>query len=456
MYCKVLICLGVLVFLPLSSILGAEVIINEVAWMGSLPKPGETNVAASNNEWMELANLSLLPVNIDGWTLIAEDGTPSINLSGTITASGFFLLERTNDDTVLQILADLIYSGALSNSGERLVLKDRNGNIVDEVNASLAWPAGDNNTKDTMQRQGYLWVSASSTPRAANFKQMPQNATPPPISPQPSPAPPTLYFLDSYPSIKAYAGEDKSVLAGSLVEFVGKALGLNGDPLENARFLWNFGDGQVQDGKMLRHVFPIPGKYIVGLHVSSGTNAASDYLEVEVLPNQVIIQDVVGGEPGFIRVENRSVIEIDLGEWVIEDPNGKRFIIPTRTKIGPHRSAAFSNKITGLLKDGVSGNITINYPNNTVALVWENKSIGKVLGITSTILEERSSPQNTIAAKKVLSENNRVAEKRRGSEVYTASAHQAKPNNSKLFFIVAVIFSLIVSLIFLATRIFLH
>jgi hypothetical protein len=143
----------------------SSVVINEVAWMGS--------AASANSEWIELRNLSGADINLTGWTLNAEIGkTPKIILKGIIAANGYFLLERTSDDSVPGIAADQIYSGALSNSGEVLELQDGTGKIIDKIDASAGWPAGDNTTKQTMERKddGAWQTSAApgGTPRAVN------------------------------------------------------------------------------------------------------------------------------------------------------------------------------------------------------------------------------------------------------------------------------------------------
>ena len=77
-----------------------EVVLNEIAWMGTL--------TSANDEWIELFNDTGGDVNLAGWTLAATDGTPSIALSGTIPAGGYFLLERTDDSTVPSVAADQI------------------------------------------------------------------------------------------------------------------------------------------------------------------------------------------------------------------------------------------------------------------------------------------------------------------------------------------------------------
>lgn len=138
--------------------------INEIAWMGS-----EESFA---DEWIELYNNTDKTINLEGWILKAVDGTPEISLEGTILAKSFYLLERTNDDTVPSIKADLIYKGSLSNEGERLELVNPQGGIVDEIDCSSKWFAGDNKTKQTMERvDSESWQTGRNpggTPKAKN------------------------------------------------------------------------------------------------------------------------------------------------------------------------------------------------------------------------------------------------------------------------------------------------
>lgn len=122
-----------------------DVIISEVAWAGTQ--------ADANDEWIELYNNTNQVISLIGWRLESADGSPSIALSGTISAHGFFLLERTDDGTVSDIPADQIYTGALSNSGEILILKDPAGNIIDTANGDGGpWPAGNDSPRASMER----------------------------------------------------------------------------------------------------------------------------------------------------------------------------------------------------------------------------------------------------------------------------------------------------------------
>jgi len=122
-----------------------DVVINEIAWMGT--------DSFYSDEWVELHNITQTPIDLSGWKIIAQDTTPKITLSGVIPAQSFYLLERTDDNTIPGITADLIYAGVLSNKGEHLKLLDGQNNIIDEINCNQGWFAGDNTLKQTMERR---------------------------------------------------------------------------------------------------------------------------------------------------------------------------------------------------------------------------------------------------------------------------------------------------------------
>ncbi len=106
--------------------------------------------ASANDEWIELYNTTSQDIDLTGWTLESTtDSTPSFTFDATncsnliIPAGGFFLLERSDDNTVSDIPADCIYTGSLVNSGESLALKDPSGTVIDTANGDGgAWPAG--------------------------------------------------------------------------------------------------------------------------------------------------------------------------------------------------------------------------------------------------------------------------------------------------------------------------
>ncbi|MFH1841240.1 MAG: lamin tail domain-containing protein [Candidatus Nealsonbacteria bacterium] len=154
--------------LPVNFIYAADysnIVINEIAWMGT--------ESSYSDEWIELYNNTDSPVNLNKWKLKAADNSLEINLTGEIPANGFYLLERTEDNTLPNIPANQIYSGSLKNTGEVLSLYDDSGKLIDFLNCSSGWLAGDNATKQTMERiNSETWQNSNNpggTPKKENI-----------------------------------------------------------------------------------------------------------------------------------------------------------------------------------------------------------------------------------------------------------------------------------------------
>lgn len=122
------------------------VVINEIAWGGT--------AASWADEWIELYNATDEDIDLTGWVLTWAEGEETVYLSevkgntlevrrSIIPARGFYILERTDDATISDIDADLLYKGALDNAGGTLILRDAKGNIIDTANGDGGeWPAG--------------------------------------------------------------------------------------------------------------------------------------------------------------------------------------------------------------------------------------------------------------------------------------------------------------------------
>lgn len=92
-------------------------------------------------------------IQLTGW-ILTDGGDINLALEGTISAYGFYLLERTDDSTVSNINADQIYTGGLNNNGENLRLRDPAGNLIDSANYPGGWPAGEAGLRFSMERRG--------------------------------------------------------------------------------------------------------------------------------------------------------------------------------------------------------------------------------------------------------------------------------------------------------------
>ncbi len=205
----VLVCSGIFFYMPFFAFGAAlsDVVINEVAWMGTK--------ASSADEWVELKNTTGGDIDLAGWGLY--EGTAGdvriIVLTKKIAASGYYLIERSDDNAVADVAADDAgpFSGnGLNNGGERLVLKDGAGNVIDALDFVSGWPAGAASPSyQTMERDAAGWRTNDGTARnGADAKGNPIEGTPgahnsgvntitvpatesaPPVAlPAPSPAP---------------------------------------------------------------------------------------------------------------------------------------------------------------------------------------------------------------------------------------------------------------------------
>ncbi len=175
-------------------------------------------------------------------------------------------------------------------------------------------------------------------------------------------APPSSPSAPFVSEILAYAGEDRTVFVGADSAFKGYAEGLAGEPLQNARYVWSFGNGDQREGQHILYHFAYPGRYVVVLEVANGLHSASDRVVVTAIPATVAITDVTAD---YIALKNESAAELDLAGWFLF-ASGKRFAFPNNTIVVPGQEVLVSNARTGL--SGAEPNtVALQYPNGVVA-----------------------------------------------------------------------------------------
>ena len=154
------------------------VIINEVAWMGT--------ISSTSDEWIELYNPGTVAIDLTGWVLRADDESPfitwnSLDLTNVFIQPGqYYLLERSDDTTVTSFTANKIYQGSLDDSptGDVLKLYDNSGRLIDTANSNGGnWPAGlptaslrrsMERTTPIIQDGDASWATFMGTPTALN------------------------------------------------------------------------------------------------------------------------------------------------------------------------------------------------------------------------------------------------------------------------------------------------
>lgn len=354
----------------------AAVRINEIAWMGSSEN--------ANAEWIELYNDGGEDVSLSNWKLTGQGTAPNITLSGTIAANGYFLLERTSDASAAP-MADKIYTGALSNSGDTLTLTDGTGAVIDTVIGGSNWQSigGDNETKHTAQRTDSGWQTALATPKAANSTQGESStATTTPESSTATTTPTATVGGSSAPIVRPKSpartlyvdpGVDRIVATHVTTPF--RALAFTEDAkVKDARITWSFGDGTRELGHSVRHAFRVPGEYLVVVRAEyMGTHA------VETL--RVLVEDanvaVRAHEEGS-EITNNADTLLDLSNWKLSDGIAS-FTFPDDTALWPRSTVVFPYSVTGL---STSTALTLAYPDGRTAVVGEGmKPLAQTVGI---------------------------------------------------------------------------
>ncbi len=325
--------LGIVLIFAFPAYATAQVVISEIAWMGS--------ISDANNEWIELHNTEGAGVNVTGWTLTVGSSF-TITLEGSIPAGDYALLERTDDDSVPGVTMFQKYTGALPNTGATLTLKDSSGVEVDAVRGGDNWGSigGNNDTKDTPQRTGAgSWVTSAPTPGRVNATSgsatgtvtesraqttssgrrggggvvMRGTASQPRIEPEP------LAVSITAPTI-AYVNQ--------AISFEAEPFGPGKTILNSLEHTWSFGDTFTGNGKTTTHAFTFAGEYTVVLESRYAKQLAQARHEISILPASLTLSR---GQKGEVIIKNLSAHEIDLGGFTLLSDT--RFVFPKFTII---------------------------------------------------------------------------------------------------------------------------
>lgn len=348
----------------------ATVVINEIAWMG-------TTVSA-NAEWIELFNNGSTVVDLTGWRLTTANGSPLITLTGSILVGGYFLLERTSDDSVLGVTANQIYTGALTNSGTTLTLTNTSGSTIDQVDGGVNWGniGGDNASKETAQRTDSGWRTAVSTPGAINVGvsntssgavDSSATTTAPVVTTQSVVQGGSVEYLP-IPTLRIIAGTDRVVSSDADTTFTAVVYDSKGNKRDDATVAWSFGDGMRRVGAKVFHTYYEPGEYVAIVHATTSDGGDSMYKIIVTVKDASI--EIVSVSSKGITIANSSSRVIDLSFWRLS-MGGQEFKIPANTQILAGRTILFPSQIIEL---PVTETASLLYPSGEVVMIFPSVS----------------------------------------------------------------------------------
>lgn len=350
----------------------------------------------SLREWIEVTNTSASSIDISGWKFFENGSNHGLTLvtGDANLGSGDSAIIADNPDKFA--IDNPSFSGtvfdssfSLKNTGELLIIRDADLNDIDSLTYDAELGAeGDGNS---LQLVSSSWSALAPTPGLASIAVDSGEGSEQEESSQAqsgsSSTPPASNFPTEQ-QIFASAGGDRNVIVGADSMFEGEALGLQKQPLDGARYVWNFGNGETKEGQNVLHYYEYPGEYVVMLSVSSGQYSATDRIVVEAIASELVLSKV---ESDFVEIHNESNKELNLSWWQL-DSAGERFMIPKDTIILANKKLIFAKNITGLdtsIKEGVS----LLYPNGVEAVSFFQIVI----------------PQKTVVKKKVIEKPQLVA-----------------------------------------------
>jgi len=353
-------CLFLALSLLLPAIVHAQVVFTEIMY--------DLEGSDSGREWVEVTNNGGA-VDVSSWKFF-ENGTNHfitlIQGDASIETSEFFVIADNPEKFLIDwpefsgTLFDSSFS--LKNTGETISLKNDELVEIDSVDYSPTWGAeGDS---ESLQKVSGLWVAATPTPGLINIG----NVAPPEITettnPQESIQPPATSVTQSFspkPTISAFIQDRESVVViGGNIVFRGTALGIAGEPLGGARYVWNFGDGEMQDGKNVSHIYQYEGEYIAVLTVSTGQYSASDRMIIRVVPARVIVSAVGPKGDFYISLTNESEYELNLSGWILQSGN-KTFLIPQNCSGAKLLKRIIAIFASVFLSSSTTENVSINF-----------------------------------------------------------------------------------------------
>lgn len=325
----------------------------------------------TGREWVEIT--ADTATDLSDWKLFEANTNHTLTLvkgAALVPAGSFVVIADNTEKFLLDFpsftgtLFDSSFS--LSNTGETISL--RNADLVDTDTVSYTSGQGAAGDGNSLQKINSVWAASLPTPGAANNTSANTNDTPPAgadsgaISTQEN-SKNTSWFAE--PQIFADAGANRTVIVGADTFFGGKAYGAESEPILNARYLWNFGDGGEKEGQSVLYHYRYPGEYVVVLDASSGYYSGLNKIRVKAIPANLSIVSVGAVGKQFIELANGSGKELDISWWRLRAGAGT-FTIPKNTFILPDTRLVFSGEVTGL-SVMLGASAALLYPNGEIA-----------------------------------------------------------------------------------------
>lgn len=406
----------------------------------------------AGREWVEIHNTASDSVDISVLKLFEEGvnhGLKAAVGSGMLGAGQYAVIA----DDPTKFSADWPgYSGAvfdssfsLKNGGEVLVLRGKDADEDSFAFDPTLGAAGDGNSlQKQLSADGLVsWVAVSPTPGAVfapsvaattnvsttngSTTSSPQNATTSQDDTVDTAASPSVVestnasvvlasntssvvssvtaaakYIPVEPQIFCKISGKGELLAGIEATFSAQSWGLKKQPLQNARYVWNFGDGQTKEGQYVLHTYMQPGTYELFLETASDVYSAIDRLRVTVHLPQLALSH----SADTLVIENQGAESIDLFGLKVSQAARPDFVFPEHSMVSGRATMTidatlFSRTYAEVLRADELP-ITLQYLNGRVVATSSMREVHREAAVQSMRVQSSApAPAPTTKSKSV-------------------------------------------------------
>lgn len=359
---------------------------------------------ADENEWVELHNASTSTIDLSGGILCdAKESNCEIgSSSSTIVIGGYLVLTWDSSE--------------LNNSGDKVIWKNPEGIVVDEIQYGEGFlPVATDGKTLARTGDGSRVITTTPTPGEAN-----QIVAPPvPVTNSgggggsSSNSGSAVNNIETKTKTTVKTTTTTVKIKEDPIKIVWKVnIQSQGAPGESLIFdasdsadprggllniLWNFSDGIQTVGEKVRHVYTTSGTYAVLVSATStvGTIGAKK-LNVRVASglatkntgikiSEVLVNPIGADKKEYIKLYNSSSSTVDITGWKLIY-NDKEYIMPDKTNILASSTLVFYQAVTHFMLNNSGGKVELLTPDdNLVDVVNYGKiSDGQVVISTST------------------------------------------------------------------------
>jgi len=362
----------------------------------------------ADQEFVELFNAGTLPIDLTGWKI--NDGSnhtlnvpPKNGGTGSMSiAPGAYVLLVDDAAAFIPLHSGIFVSIidtvlSLPNTAGTISLIDGEGTTVNSISYTKDnGGAGDGNSLARTNVSGTTLKSVVPTPGTGSFTfesgnssatnstaattsedHTDQTTSTGKVSSGSFVAPPeTQLFADG--------GNDRAVIVGADVEFVGRAYNRKKEPVNHAHLVWNFGDGSTAEGAKVFHHYDYPGRYLVVLDIAESENPASDQIIITAEKAQMTFMALPDGS---VSIENHSKRTLDLSHWIVRQQ--LNFVLPDNSRVLAGASMHIAQRTLGFTSSSATEFL---YPNGVVALRAGESTEGTTAAVAVPLVIEEQAP----------------------------------------------------------------